>query len=324
MLALVVLIMDRMAHSVLSAGVTTLSHPLAFAKTLIQVGYEPLSPVQSKNLFGRPVLMYPNVFKFILHIKRTDGFLGLYRGLTPRLVATIINNVVSNAVSSELVGQPLYSELSGTEDDSQSETTANKKVVVGVRKLAVDTTCESLARCAGIIASQPFYVIMVRSMCQFIGQETKYSTLSSSVSEIWTNEGILGFFAGLLPRLIGEILTIWLANIVTYTVNNFVLPTSQPESKDVRSYSGAFSQLVVTQVTYPFTLIATVMAVNDSGLMASSLCEGAIYTGWLNCWSRLSKQGQLKRGSSLFWRVYRGPSRVSIDGRLVPILEPNF
>jgi len=33
------------------------------------------------------------------HIKRTDGFLGLYRGLTPRLFSAIVSTLVANAVN---------------------------------------------------------------------------------------------------------------------------------------------------------------------------------------------------------------------------------
>lgn len=33
------------------------------------------------------------------HIKKTDGFFGLYRGLIPRLMSTYVNGFVSAAVA---------------------------------------------------------------------------------------------------------------------------------------------------------------------------------------------------------------------------------
>jgi len=33
------------------------------------------------------------------HIKKTDGFFGLYRGLLPRLMSTYVNGLVSAAVA---------------------------------------------------------------------------------------------------------------------------------------------------------------------------------------------------------------------------------
>lgn len=306
------------AQTVLAAGVTTFFHPLAYAKTLIQVGYEPLAPVPSKTLFGAKVLMYPNVLKYIGHIKKTEGFWGLYRGLTPRLLSNIVSSVVTNTISAELVGKPvgLSTEAAGRSEDK----------VTGINKLLKDTSYESLARCAGMVASQPFYVIAVRSMCQIVGGETKYSTISSSISEIWNNEGIMGFFSGLMPRLIGELLTIWLANILTHVINDHLLPVVEQDTntkdKDKRTYSSTFSQLVVTQLTYPFLVVSSVMTISDSGLMAATLPPGAKYSGWLDCWSRLSSANQLKRGSGMFMRVFKGRSQIGMDGNLTPALEP--
>jgi len=45
------------------------------------------------------------VFCAVGHIKRTDGFLGLYRGLTPRLFSAVISTLVSNAVNTVSVIQ---------------------------------------------------------------------------------------------------------------------------------------------------------------------------------------------------------------------------
>jgi len=312
------------AQTVLAAGVTTVFHPLAYAKTLIQVGYEPLAPVPSTTLFGSKVLMYPNVLKYIGHIKKTEGFFGLYRGLAPRLLSNVVCTVVSNTISAELVGKP----VGGVSSDSTAKNEA-KTVATGINKLLKDTSYESLARCAGMVASQPFYVIAVRSMCQIVGQETKYSTITSSISEIWNNEGVMGFFSGLVPRLIGELLTIWLANILTHIINTAALPAIEPDTPDKadgnrgpRTYSSTFSQLVVTQLTYPFLVVSSVMTISDSGLMAATLSPGAKYSGWLDCWSRLSVSHQLKRGSGMFMRVYRGRSQVGMDGNLIPALEP--
>jgi len=46
-----------------------------------------------------------NVLCAVGHIKRTDGFLGLYRGLTPRLFSAVIGTLVTNAVNTVSVAQ---------------------------------------------------------------------------------------------------------------------------------------------------------------------------------------------------------------------------
>lgn len=60
------------------------------------------------------------------------------------------------------------------------------------------------------------------------------------------------------------------------------------------------------------------MAVTNSGLLAGSPPQMPFYNSWIDCWTDLSKQNQIKRGSSLLVRYYTGP-QVFIGGRLVPI-----
>ena len=74
---------------------TTATHPLDLAKTLIQIGHEPIAPKHTKTWLGRPALALPSVFIYMGHIRRRDGFLGLYRGLGPKLVSMGVSSVVS-------------------------------------------------------------------------------------------------------------------------------------------------------------------------------------------------------------------------------------
>jgi len=268
-------------------------------------------------LFGSKVFMYPNIFKYMGHIKRTDGFLGLYRGLGPRLLSGIIGNYTTNAVQASLTGKPIVGgqpdddELSVAEQLPAGPPTVKDELV----KLVTDTTYETISRCAGIVISHPIHVIFVRTAAQFIGRETKYSALWSSIGEIWENEGILGFFSGLIPRLVGEVLTIWMANALAHCITTYLLGTqSQTMAKDMKGYAIMVSQLLVTQVTYPFNVVSTVMCVNGSGLAAARPPISPVYTDWLDCWSRLTAEDQIKRGSSIFWRTYRGPVTYGRDG----------
>ena len=49
---------------------------------------------------------------------------------------------------------------------------------------------------------------MCRTMAQFVGRETKYSNVFGSVGEVYRTNGVVGFFAGVVPRLVGEIPTL--------------------------------------------------------------------------------------------------------------------
>lgn len=45
-------------------GVSSALHPFEYAKVLIQLGHEPLAPVAGRTIFGRPVLVLPNIFRY--------------------------------------------------------------------------------------------------------------------------------------------------------------------------------------------------------------------------------------------------------------------
>ncbi|ESO00705.1 hypothetical protein HELRODRAFT_83020 [Helobdella robusta] len=306
----------------IASAVSTIYHPVAYAKTLIQIGYEPLPPYLTSTLLGNPTYMYPNVMKYIGHIYRTDGFFGLYRGLSCRLVSGIVGTVVTNSVQTSII-ESLEAADELDEDIKEDE----------VMMLLKSTFYETISRCAGVLCSHPFYVIYVRSMAQFVGRETRFSSFFDSVIDISNNEGISGFFAGLIPRLVGEMFTIWIANVLTYAMNSIMNNISinlhfenysVSKNSSLLPYllaSNTEKRLIASQITYPFTVVSVVMSVNSSKLVAASQPITASYDNWIVCWNHLSKTNQLKRGSSFFWRKYYGRQIVTTGGVMMPPLD---
>lgn len=172
-----------------------------------------------------------------------------------------------------------------------------------------------VSRLTAIIVSQPFHVITIRMMAQFVGGEKRYSGLLSSVAELYRENGVVGFFSGLVPRLLGDILSIVLANSLAYLVNTYLV-----EEADMKMYSTATISFVASALTYPFQVVSNCMAVSGSGLAASRPPYMPLYSSWLDCWSNLTERNQLRRGSSLLIRYYTGP-QVVIDGRAVPVTK---
>ena len=70
--------------------IAVIAHPFDLAKILIQLGYEPLPPYPTKTLFGRQRLALPGVFQYLGHIRRMDGFFGIYRGIGYKLSSVLI------------------------------------------------------------------------------------------------------------------------------------------------------------------------------------------------------------------------------------------
>ncbi|XP_048768985.2 mitochondrial carrier homolog 2-like [Ostrea edulis] len=272
-----------------AAGVviTTITHPLGYAKVLTQLGHEPLIPSLSKTLLTRQERWYyPNIFKYIGHIKNRDGFLGLWRGLGPQIVESMVRTYVSHTLTEELKKKfPI------------DETENRREIVIFLKQFGIKTSREVLAKSVAIVCSHPYQVIAIRTMAQFIGEETMYNNIFSSISEIYRIEGFSGFFAGLVPRLIGEVIAITLINLMSDLINEYCV-----EDKEYRSYTTVACDLAVSQITYPFVLVSRIMSVNNSGLAAASPPYMMYYANWRDCWTNLKKTGELSRGSLMFWR----------------------
>ncbi|KAK2703088.1 hypothetical protein QYM36_018371, partial [Artemia franciscana] len=63
------------------------------------IGYEPLKPELGRPILGRETLYYPNLFKYVNHIAKRDGFLSLYKGFFPRLMGDSLGYIVNQKVA---------------------------------------------------------------------------------------------------------------------------------------------------------------------------------------------------------------------------------
>lgn len=261
-------------------------HPLFFGRSLIQMGYEPLPPVQGRTLFGKEAMFYPNMFKYLMHIKSVDGFLGLYRGFGCALTAKLVSWYTTTQV------EKLNEVTELNEKKDSSALTLNKTI----KKTLQEVRCQSY----GVLLSQPFYVMTMRCLGQFIGGETNYSSynLVQNITEIYRQEGIAGFFSGLIPR--------WLSDVIAIVVTNFLihlLQTQVSAQGEITSLYEYMASLSAQTLNYPFNVVSTVMAVNTSGLKAGSLVGIRAFGNWQNAYDHLAKYEQLKRGASLFNRM---------------------
>lgn len=98
------------------------------------------------------------------HIKTVDGFSGCYRGLVPK----IVGNTVGALASQKVLDSFDFDKPIDSQDDNRTE--AEKERDRYVKTL----TKEVVSRFTAIVFSQPFHVITIRMMAQFVGGETKY------------------------------------------------------------------------------------------------------------------------------------------------------
>uniref|UniRef100_A0A4W6EP07 Mitochondrial carrier homolog 2 n=1 Tax=Lates calcarifer TaxID=8187 RepID=A0A4W6EP07_LATCA len=277
---------DTCGQVLLGSGLTVLSHPLMYIKVLIQVGHEPLPPTLGRNLFGRQVYQLPGLFAYAKHIIKIDGKAGLFKGLGPRLCAGTIGTVVHSKVV---------------------------QLIVFCLFLSPQTTKEMIARSCATIVTHPFHVITLRCMVQFIGRETKYSGVFDSIITVYREEGILGFFAGLIPRLLGDVLSLWICNLLAHLINTYAIDDSMSHTGEIKNCSQAVTGFFASMLTYPFVLVSNLMAVNNCGLAGGLPPYASVYPTWVDCWRHLSREGNMSRGNSLFFRKLPAGKMYAID-----------
>lgn len=274
----------------LSAAMTAVAHPLTYVKVLIQIGHEPLPPQETTTFFGKKVMRLPNFLQYAGHIKQTDGWFGLYRGLGPRILHNIVSSAVTNSITNKVKEQ--NEKFGAVKEDDKS-----------VKAFLRETGNLAVARSVGIIVSYPFHVISVRMMVEFVGRETHYRNIFSSFREIYEEEGIFGFFSGLIPHLVGELFALWMFRTINYLAQTYLIDEQYSEITEVRNYTQGISQYVASMVTYPFQLVTNIMVVNDTRLAGGNPPLMPIYESWTDCWTELGKKGLRSRGSTLFRRT---------------------
>lgn len=112
---------------------------------------------------------------------------------------------------------------------------------------------------SGIVISQPFNVVSVRMMATFVGKEEAYRSVWSAVKEIWQNEGIMGFFSGLVPKLISDTSILVLTSTAVYFANKHFI-----KDKDQRTYFSVMVNFILSGLFYSFNLVSTNMMVAGS------------------------------------------------------------
>lgn len=118
---------------------------------------------------------------------------------------------------------------------------------------------ELVITAAEVLVSQPFQVISIRMMAQFVGQETHYSGLFDSFREIIAQEGITGLWSGLAPRLLNELGCVLLVNATGYMICKYL--TKDPM---LQAYATTISGYVFQSVFYPFQVVSACMAVSGT------------------------------------------------------------
>ena len=285
-------------------------HPVRFVHVLIQLGYEPTPPHRRYSLLFRRYMYYwPGLFGYARAIVKRDGFWELYRGVTGCLAAEVVAVLATSAldplITRAVNALPLKvvpSDGGDTPDNEDNIQTTRAVFVRGVRLF----TRQLLVRSFLLVIVQPFYTISVRMIAQHVGKEAIYTSIWTSLREIYREEGLAGFYKGTIPAFLGVVLssvmhaTLWVglelaANAVSEAyIKAFIRDLLRP----------FMIMYVPKSYTYPFDLVRTVMAANNSRLAIGGPPHFPIFNGWRECVSHLRSGRSLYRGSAFIFPRY--------------------
>lgn len=287
----------------IKVAISTIFFPIEKAKTLIQIGFEPLPPYRTRSLLGRSVLGLPNIFKYVGFMWREGGWNGIYSGCTVSALYHVSSSLTSRQVSQSLEFQ---GEDQMLERRRKGQLTQQEYDRLFVMSMARDLA----ARLVSIVVSHPLFVLKIRVVSQFIGEEQQYNGVVSGLMAIYRESGVLGFFSGVTPRLIAGAVTSLLVAGAVYVSNS----SSSSQLPDVRQYTSPVATFFASTLVYPFQIVSTCCAVSGCSLQAGRPPFMPEYISWRECFSDLKLRGQLKRGSSLLYRTYTGP-QVTLGGK---------
>jgi len=284
----------------LSNAISGALYPMNYVKVLMQLGYEPCPPKPGKSFFGKPILLLPGILGYSSHIYNRAGFGKLYDGVFPYLLHKNMTSFVDTRIVRHL---------------KQTET-EEEEPMMDIKDFVILTAKETVSKCTAVIIAQPFHVIAVRSIAQYVGGECTYNALWGSIVHIWKNEGVSGFFSGLAPSLIYESLVLVATNAMVYAFNSLY---TEKQGDELANWPPYIFNMAATSMFYPLVVVSNCMAVTGSGLAAGQPDNMPRFQNWRQCYRWLASRHELKRGGSIwFQRRYLGPQTI-IDGCAVPL-----
>ncbi|CAN1788390.1 Nicotinamide adenine dinucleotide transporter 2, mitochondrial [Linum perenne] len=156
--------------------------PLDVIKTRLQVHGLPVSPHSAGSA----------IIAILQNIVKTDGFRGLYRGLSPTILAILPNW----AVSIHSVYFTVYEKLKGlllSNGDGSGQLTVGRNMIAAAG-----------AGAATAISTNPLWVVKTRLQTQGMRPGVvPYTSIFSALRRITYEEGLRGLYSGILPSLAG-------------------------------------------------------------------------------------------------------------------------
>ncbi|KAL3824098.1 hypothetical protein ACJIZ3_020127 [Penstemon smallii] len=262
------IVYDAAAGAAAGGIAATFVCPLDVIKTRLQVHGLP----QMHNPSSGHRIRGSVIFTSLQNIVRNEGLKGLYRGLTPTLAALLPNWAVYFTVYGQLK-ELLHSHEGGN----------------GQLTIASNMIAASGAGAATAIATNPLWVVKTRLQTQGMRQGVvPYKNIFSALRRIAHEEGLRGWYSGLLPSLAGvchvAIQFPAYERIKFYLANRDNKSTNELNPWEV-TIASSFAKVVASVLTYPHEVVRS--RLQEQGQIRNSALQ---YEGVVDCIKKIFRR----------------------------------
>lgn len=297
-------LMNKIGISVI---LNSVFYPTQIVRNLIQIGYEPLPPRKIYSRVWRTTRMvYPGFLSYMKYLYGENGLSGLYRGsfqyVTSHVVYLITSETLKGPVdrfvtrASNRMG---FGPIHDVPDNEDAVMEFKYALQQAVRKFL--TSC--ILDTAATTMAHPFRVLALRGMVQTVGGETVYSGWISPFTEVFAEEGIKGFFIGLVPLIIAR----WINNFVQegllLLLTTFIKQTPKdPYQKMGLALTPHVAGYFGTLSMYPNIYTSNLVIIRAAKLVGASCPLIPTDDTWMGVLATLYRRGQWFYGTPSFSR----------------------
>ena len=291
----------------LSVFLNTAFYPTQIVRTLIQIGHEPLPPRETYSRVWRTTrLIYPSFFAYMRHLYRENGLTGLYRGSFQYVTSHVVYLVTTEALKgpvTRFVTNASYKIGFGPVQDVPDNEDAVVEFKYSLQQAVRKFTISCILDTAATTVAHPFRVLALRGMAQTVGGETVYSGWISPFTEVFAEEGIQGFFIGLVPLILAR----WINNFVQegllLILNTLIRQTPRdPYQKIGNALTPHVAGYFGTLSMYPNIYTSNLVIIRAAKLMGASCPLIPKDGSWVGVLATLYRRGQWFYGTPSFSR----------------------